>query len=173
MLAKTSPVSYKTQLHGRAEPDIVHADKLLPYQADFEEELHSWLDGEESDGHRVAEIQTADNTPSEPSPEATMSSPSPAVGGSLDIGLASDQEADLESDAEKPSTSAIQPRRGIRPRQCPERYSSIREVRPVPGLTHKSSFRTHMLLGWLMPASTQSRCETNSGCSRGEQHLGE
>ncbi len=52
-------------------------DKLLPYQADFEEELHSWLQGEESDGQRVAEAQTTDNTLSELPPEAAVSSPSP------------------------------------------------------------------------------------------------
>ena len=80
------------------------------YQADFEEELHSWLHGEESEGRRIAEIQTADNTSSELPPEATVSSPSPTQGGSLDFGLASDQEADVESDAEEPSTSVIQPR---------------------------------------------------------------
>ncbi len=50
MLAKTSPVTYKIQHHARAEPEIVDVDKLLLYQADFEEELHSWLHGEESDG---------------------------------------------------------------------------------------------------------------------------
>ena len=50
VLAKTGPVTYKIQRHARAEPEFVHVDKLLPYQADFEEELHSWLQGEESDG---------------------------------------------------------------------------------------------------------------------------
>ena len=59
MLAKTSPVTFKIQRHARAEPEFVHVDKLLPYQADFEEELHSWLHGEESDGRQVAETQTA------------------------------------------------------------------------------------------------------------------
>ncbi len=73
VLAKTGPVTYK--IHARAESEFVHVDKLLPYQADFEEELHSWLQGEESDGRRVAETQTADNTLSEPPPEAAVSSP--------------------------------------------------------------------------------------------------
>ncbi len=47
MLAKTGPVTYKIQCDARAEPEIVHIDKLLPYQADFEEEIHSWLQREE------------------------------------------------------------------------------------------------------------------------------
>ncbi len=57
MLAKTSPVTCKIQRHARAEPEFVHVDKLLLYQADFEEELHSWLYGEVSDERRVAEMQ--------------------------------------------------------------------------------------------------------------------
>ncbi len=73
MLAKTSPVTCKIQRHARAEPEMVHIDKLLPYQANFEEELHSWLDGEELVGHRVAETQTANNMPPETSPEADVS----------------------------------------------------------------------------------------------------
>ncbi len=66
MLAETSPVTYNIQRHARAEPEIVHVDKLLPYQADFEEELHSQFHSEELDGQRIAETQTADNTPPEP-----------------------------------------------------------------------------------------------------------
>ncbi len=50
MVAKTSPVTYKIQCHAKAEPKFMPVDKLLLYQADFEEELHSWLHGEESDG---------------------------------------------------------------------------------------------------------------------------
>ncbi len=69
----------------------VLVDKLLLYQADFEEELHSWLHGEESDGQQVAETQTADNMPPELlSPEAAVSSPLPTQGSSLDFGLVSD-----------------------------------------------------------------------------------
>ena len=128
MLANTGPVTYKMQRHARAEPEFVHVDKLLPYQADFEEELHSWLQGEESDGRRVAETQTTDNTLSEPPPETTASSPSPTQGGSLDFGLVNDQDADVESEGEEPSTSAIQPRRGLRPRQTPDHYASVRSV---------------------------------------------
>ncbi len=40
------------------EPELVHVDKLLPYQADFGEELHSWLHDEELGGHQVAGTQT-------------------------------------------------------------------------------------------------------------------
>ncbi len=173
MLAKTGPVTYKIQRHARAEPEFVHVDKLLPYQADFEAKLHSWLQGEESDGRRVAETQTADNTLSKPPPETAVSSPSPTQGGSLDYGLVSDQEADVESDGEEPSTSAIQPRRGLRPRQTPDRYASVRSVRSVPGPSRDSPFSISMLLGLLLAASTLSRCETSSGCREGDQHLSE
>ncbi len=77
------------------------------------EELHSWLHGEESDGQRVAETQTTDNKPSELPLEAAVTSPSPTQCGSLDFGLVSDQDADVESDVKEPSTSTIQPRRGL------------------------------------------------------------
>ena len=43
VLAKVSSVTYKIQRHAGAEPEIVHVDKLMPYQADFGEELESWL----------------------------------------------------------------------------------------------------------------------------------
>ncbi len=173
MLAKTGPVTYKIQHHARAEPEFVHVDKLLPYQADFEEELHSWLQGEESGGRRVAETQTADSTVSDPPPEAAVSSPSPAQGGSLDYGLVSDQEADVESDGEEPSTSAIQPRQGLRPRQTPDHYASVRSVRSMPGPSCDSPLSTSMLLGLLLAASTLSQCEPSGGCREGNRHLGE
>ncbi len=35
VLAKMGPVTYKIQRHARAEPEFIHVDKLLPYQADF------------------------------------------------------------------------------------------------------------------------------------------
>ena len=118
-------------------------------------------------------MQTADKTPSELPPEAAVSSLSPTQGGSLDFGLVSDQDAVLESDAEEPSTSAIQPRRGLRPCQTPDRYASVRSVRSVPGQSHNSSFSTPMLLGLLLAACTLSRCETTSGYRGGYPHLGE
>ncbi len=69
--------------------------------------------------------------PSELPPEAAVSSPSSTQGGSLDFALVSDQEAYVESDVEEPSTSAIQPRRGLQPRQTPDRYTSVRSVRSM------------------------------------------
>ena len=155
VLAKTSSVTYKIQHHAKAEPEFVHVHKLLPYQADFEEELHSCLHGEESDGQWVAETQTADNMPSELPPEAAASSPSPTQGSSLDFGLVSDQDADVESDTEETSTLAIQPRPGLRPRQTPDHYASVRSIRSMPGLSHDSSFSTPMLLDLLLAASTR------------------
>ncbi len=100
-------------------------------------------------------MQTADNTPPELPPEAAVSSSSPTQGSSLDFGLVSDQDADLESDVEEPSTSAIQPRQGL----TADRYASVRSVRSVPGLSHDSSFSTPMLLGLLLAASTLSQWE--------------
>lgn len=47
MLAKMSPVTYKIHRHSGVEPEIVRVDKLLPYQADFDEDLPSWVEGEE------------------------------------------------------------------------------------------------------------------------------
>ncbi len=151
----------------------MHVDKLLPYQADFEEELHSWLHGEESDERRVVDTQTKDNTLSELPPEAAVRSPSFTQGGSLDFGLVSDQDADVESDVEGPSTSVIQPRQGLQPHDTPDRYAYVWSVWSVPGLSHDSSFSIPMLLGLLLAVSTLSRCETSSGCRGVNQHLGE
>ncbi len=58
VLAKTGPVTYKIQCSAGAEPELLHIDKLLPYQADFGEELQSWLQNEEFGGHKVAGTQT-------------------------------------------------------------------------------------------------------------------
>ncbi len=85
-------------------------------------------------------MQTTDHMPSELPPKAAVSCPLPTQGGSLDFGLVSDQDADVESDTEEPSTSAIQPRRGLRNCQTPNRYASVRSVRSVPTLT--------LLLNW-------------------------
>ncbi len=98
-------------------------------------------------------MQTADNTPFELPREAAVSSPSPTQGGSLYFSLVSDQDADVESDVEEPSTSAIQPRQGLRPRQTPDRYASVRSVRSVPRLFTDLPFSTPMLLGLLLAAS--------------------
>ncbi len=117
-------------------------------------------------------MQTANNTSSELPPEATVSSASPTQGGSIDFCLASDQDADMESDAEDPSTSAIQPRRGLRRCQTPDRYASVRGIRSVHGLSHNSSFGTPMLLGLSWAAYTLSQYEASSVCRRGYQHLG-
>ncbi len=88
----------------------------------------------------------------------------------------SDQDADVESDAEEPSTSAILPRWGHHtpsdPRSLRVRIT-VRSIWSVPGLSHDSSFSTPILLGLLLGASTLSRCETSSGCRGVGQHLGE
>ncbi len=53
MLAKVSPVTYRIQSYAGAEPEVVHVDKLMPYQPDFGEGLESWLRDEESDRFRA------------------------------------------------------------------------------------------------------------------------
>ncbi len=68
MLAKVSSAIYKIQCHAGADPEMVHVDKLMPYQADFGEELKSWLQDEESGRHRAKGTQTAAPVPSEASP---------------------------------------------------------------------------------------------------------
>ncbi len=65
VLAKTGPVTYKTQCYAEADPEIVHVNKLVPYQADFGEELQSSLQSTESTGHRFMDTQTCDFVPSE------------------------------------------------------------------------------------------------------------
>ena len=85
----------------------------------------------------------------------------------------SDQEADVENDGEEPSTLAIQPSRGLWPRQTPDRYTSVRSVRSMPGPSRGSTLSTSMLLGLLLVASTLSRYEPSSGCREGNRHLGE
>ncbi len=52
-MTKTSPVTYKIQHHARTEPEMVHTDKLVPCQANFDEELHSLFDEEELEGIRL------------------------------------------------------------------------------------------------------------------------
>ncbi len=81
MLAKTGPVTYKIQCSAGAEPELVHVDKLLPYQAGFGEEIQSWLQEEQLGGHKVAGTQT--DQPASPSnslPEPSTSTHT--VGGS-------------------------------------------------------------------------------------------
>ncbi len=63
VLAKTGPVTYKIQHHAEVDPEIIHVDKLMPYQADFEEELQSWLQDTETTGHRVIGTHSCDPVP--------------------------------------------------------------------------------------------------------------
>ncbi len=92
------------------------------------------LMGRNSKGiNQIAETQTVDNTPSETSPEATASPSSQATGSSPDLGLASNQDADVKSDDKEPSTSTVQPRQGLQPRQPPDRHTPVRGVQPVSG----------------------------------------
>ncbi len=59
MLAKTGPVTYKSQRHPQADPEIVHMDKLIPYYPDFGEQLYSWIETDCPAQYRDQEIQTS------------------------------------------------------------------------------------------------------------------
>ncbi len=63
VLLRIGPVIYKIQRHAEADPEIIHVDKLMPYQADFGEELRSWLQDTETTGHRVIGTQICDPVP--------------------------------------------------------------------------------------------------------------
>ena len=106
MLAKTGSLTYKIQYSAEAEPELVHVDKLLPYQADFGEELQSWLQDEELGGHNVAGMQT--DQPASPS----NSLPEPSthtVGGSPPDPGAYERGSEVED--EQPLTLIGTPRR--------------------------------------------------------------
>ncbi len=77
MLAKVSPIMYRIQCHAGAESEIVLADKLMPYQPDFGEELESWLQDEESGGCRAT--QTPMPALPETSSGVVMSRPSKSI----------------------------------------------------------------------------------------------
>ncbi len=59
MLAKTGLVTYKIQRHPRADPEIVHVDKLMPYYPDFGEQLHSCIGTDCPMQYRGQETQTS------------------------------------------------------------------------------------------------------------------
>ncbi len=119
-------MTYKIQCCAGAQPELVHVDKLLPYQADFEEELHSWLQDEELGGHRVTGTQTDRPV----SPSSSLPAPSTnahPVGGSPPN--PGGYESGSEAENKQPLTSTGVPRRGLRSCQQPERYTAARSVR--------------------------------------------
>ncbi len=99
VLAKTSMVTYKIQRCTGAEPEILHVDKLMPYQADFGEELRSWLQDEESGGHSVLVIQTSTPVPSETSPELATGSSASVEDSPHDPGPESCDGTDVEDES--------------------------------------------------------------------------
>ena len=109
---------YKIQRCAGAEPVIVHVDKLMPYQADFREELESWLRDEELGECRAKGTQNSMPMSAETSPES-VDRPSPGVAGhpfdpSPEDGIGNDAED------ESPSVSANPSRCSHRPRQEPD-----------------------------------------------------
>ncbi len=125
MLAKVSPVTYRIQRYAGAEPEVVHVDKLMPYQPDFGEELESWLREEESGGCRAKGTQTPMPVPSETRPEVTGEPSTKVPSSPYDPGPESYPVTDSENE---PSESVAPPRRGSRPRQEPDHYTEVRSV---------------------------------------------
>ncbi len=72
MLAKTGPVTYKIQRNAEADPEVIHVNKLQPYQTDFGEELQSWLQDSESTGYGVIGTHTCDYVPPDPEPGSAL-----------------------------------------------------------------------------------------------------
>ncbi len=65
MLAKNSPVNYKSPRYIGGEPEMLQVDKLLPYQADSGEQFHSWLKDEKLGGYAIAGTHTERPVPPE------------------------------------------------------------------------------------------------------------
>ncbi len=130
MLAKTSTVTYKIQCFAGAEPEIVHVDKLMPYQADFGEALESWLQDEESGERRAKGTQTSMPAPAETSPELVDGPSSEVADHPFDPGPEDGPGNNTED--ESPSVSANPPRHSHRPRQEPDRYTEVRSVSVCP-----------------------------------------
>ncbi len=125
MLAKVSPVIHRIQRHVGAEPEVVHVDKLMPYQPDYGEELESWLRDEDSGGCRAKGTQPPMPVLPE-TPPGVIGEPSTEVPSSpYDPGPGSYPGTDSENE---PSESVVPPRRGSRPRKEPDRYTEVRNV---------------------------------------------
>ncbi len=150
MLDKLSSVTYKIQRHAGAEPEIVHVDKLMPYQADFGEELESWLQDEDSDGHRVKGTQTPTPVPPEASPEVTDGPSNEVTDLPLDPGPEDSYGADIEG--ESLCESAASPRRSQRQRQEPDRYTEVRSVWSAESTTDSLGPSLLFLVGMLLVA---------------------
>ena len=148
MLAKVSSVTYKIQLHAGAEPEIVHVDKLMPYQTNFGEELESWLQDEESGGRRVKGTQTPTTVHSEASPGLTDGPSNEVTDRPFDLGLEDGYGADVEG--ESPSESAAPPRRSQRPCQEPDWYAKVRSVRSAVNTTDSLGPSLLFLVGMLL-----------------------
>ncbi len=148
MLAKVSTVTYKIQRCAGAEPEIVHVDKLMPYQADSGEELESWLQDEESGERRAKGTQTSTPASAETSPGLVDRPSSGVADCPFDPGPEDGTGNDAED--ESPSVSANSPRRSHRPRQEPDRYTEVRSVRSVPSATNSLVPSLLSLVGFLL-----------------------
>ncbi len=129
VLTKTGPVTYKIQRHAEADPEIIHVDKLLPYQADLGEDLQIWLQDTESKGHRVIGTQTCDHVPSDPEPEIfpDFTTEDKTSFSECD----SENWANSDPEDEELSTPEMPPRCGQRPRLAPDHYNPVNRVFPA------------------------------------------
>ena len=120
----------------------------MPYQADFGEELESWLKDEDSGGHRVKGTQTPMPVPSEAPPVVTDGPSNEVTDRPFDLGLEDSYGADMEGDS--PSESAAPPRRSQRPHQEPDRYTEVRSVRSAASTTDSLGPSLLFLVGVLL-----------------------
>ncbi len=102
---------YRIQRHAGAEPEVVHVDKLMPYQPDFGEEVESWLRDEDSGGCRAKGTQTPAPVLPETPPEVTGEPSAEVPSSPHDPGPESYSGTDSENG---PSESVAPPRRGNR-----------------------------------------------------------
>ncbi len=93
----------------------MHVDTLLSYQADFGEELNSWLKGEESGEHQTSMTQMPDMVSPKVSPNGDAGSGLARDGGLPCSSLIHCNDTDLGDDSEIPSTSVACIRWGHHP----------------------------------------------------------
>ncbi len=145
MLAK---VTYKIQRHAGADLEIVHVDKLMPYQADFREKLESWLQDEESGGHRVYRTQTSTPVLPQTSPGLADRPFNEGADRPFDPGPEDGYSADMED--ENSSESAASPRHSQWQHQEPDLYTETQSVwsamRTIDSLGPSLLFLVGMLL---------------------------
>ncbi len=154
MLGKVSSVTYRIQRHAGADPEMVHVDKLMPYQADVGEELESWLQDEESGGHRFKGTQTPMPVLSETSPGLADRPSNEVTDRPFDPDPEDGYGTDMEG--ESSSESVATPRHSQRARQEPDQYSEVQSVWSAASTTDSLGPGLLFLVGML--ANTSHNC---------------